>query len=496
VRVLRRAIHRWTPPAVPRTPPDEGTTDSGSEPRPGLDPRWGSVADRGEAVPRLSTGPAEPGRGRRRLAVVVPAVALACGLVAGGLAGERLVSQRRAAAVPARPAEVGPLVGRASGPVEQLRGAGTVLFTDPQGRVHAQTADGRDHTVLGQLQELAARPRPLGVDQESAWRLAYPPDDRPAELAPDGDLVYLQLGDGAAGIGRLLEGSVRRLVPAGWRSPGPPRHSADGAVLGACGYRLEGRPYGGVAAARSWVLDGSGERLATLPGCLYDLSADGGQALVGDPAEGRRAGPVPTAEARAGPPMGGSSQLTRGLRLWRRADGSFRQVLGFAEVTRAFRTVQPGVDPRGLVVVTAVLAPGGRQALVRIVDVLADVDPRTGRETELLALVDLERGRAGPIPEHLPGWFAFLPTGGHVYTGGSGTLTYMPRDRPPQLLRSGVATEGVYAIVPSPDGAWVLLAGPSWRFIRADDPSVQVSYPAPGRLAVWTAGTDGQGSSP
>jgi hypothetical protein len=469
VRALRRV-----PPGVPRTPPD-----------------------RGEAGSRLSTGPAEPGRGRRRLAVAVPAAALACGLVAGGLAGERLVSQRRAAAVPPSPAEAeaAPLVGRASGPVEQLRGAGTVLFTDPQGRVHAQTADGRDHTVLGQLQELA-RPRPLGVDQESAWRLAYPPDDRPAELAPDGDLVYLQLGDGAAGIGRLREGSVRRLVPAGWRSPGPPRHSADGAVLGACGYRLEGRPYGGVAAARSWVLDGSGERLATLPGCLYDLSADGGQALVGDPAEGRRAGPVPTAERRAGLPMGGSSQLTRGLRLWRRADGSFRQVLGFAEVTRAFRTVQPGVDPRGLVVVTAVLAPDGRQALVRIVDVLADVDPRTGRETELLALVDLERGRAGPIPEHLPGWFAFLPTGGHVYTGGSGMLTYVPRDRPPQLLRSGVATEGVYAIVPSPDGAWVLLAGPSWRFIRADDPSVQVSYPAPGRLAAWTLGTDGQGSSP
>jgi hypothetical protein len=43
----------------------------------------------------------------------------------------------------------------------------------------------------------------------------------------------------------------------------------------------------------------------------------------------------------------------------------------------------------------------------------------------------------------------------------------------------------VYAVVPSPDGAWLLLAGATRRFIRADDPSVQVSYPAPGRLATW-----------
>jgi cell division protein FtsI (penicillin-binding protein 3) len=48
-----------------------------------------------------------------------------------------------------------------------------------------------------------------------------------------------------------------------------------------------------------------------------------------------------------------------------------------------------------------------------------------------------------------------------------------------------IANDGVYAVVPSPDGAWLLLAGATWRFIRADDPSVQVSYPAPGRLATW-----------
>ncbi|HZB60115.1 MAG TPA: hypothetical protein VFA73_13100, partial [Actinomycetota bacterium] len=371
------------------------------------------------------------------------------------------------------------------GPVEQLRGAGRVLFTDPQGRAHAQGADGGGHRVLGQLGELTARRAPSGFDLEAAAHLlSDPPDGRSAELGHDADQVYLLTSDGAAALGKLGDGSLRRLVPAGWRSPGAPRHAADGSVLGVCGYRLGGDPFPAVTAARSWVLDGSGQRLATLPGCLYDVAADGGSALVADPAEGRRAGPVPGREFLRRPPVGGSDQLTRGLRLWRR-DGSFRPVLGFDDVVRVFRTVQPGVDPRGLVVVTAVLGPDGRQALVRIVDALADVDPRTGREVEVLAVVDLERGRAEPAPEHLPGFFAFLPTGGWALTGGAGTATYLPPDRPPQLLRSGIAGDGVYAIEPSPDGAWLLLAGATWRFIRADDPSVQVSYPAPGRLASW-----------
>jgi hypothetical protein len=428
---------------------------------------------------------AERGRGRQRLAVVVPALAVVCGLVVGGLAGARVVGRRPAAAV-ARPAGAAGAPAGTVGPVEQLRGVGTLLFTDPQGRAHAQAADGRDHRVLGQLSELASRRAPSSSDLEAAaFLLASAPDDRPAELGPDGDTVYLRTADGAAAVGRLVDGSVRRLAPAaGWRSTGAPRHSADGSVLGVCGYRLGGSPFPSVAAARSWVLDGSGNRLATLPGCLYDVAADGGSALVADPAQGRLAGPGPAGQGRRSPPVGGSDQLTRGLRLWRR-DGSFRPVLGFADVVRVFRTVRPGIDPRGLVVVTAVLGPGGRQALVRIVDALADVDPRTGPEVEVLALVDLATGRAESVPEHLPGWFAFLPTGGWAWTGGAGTATYQPRDRPPQLLRSGIAGDGVYAVVPSPDGAWLLLAGATWRFIRADDPSVQVSYPAPGRLATW-----------
>jgi hypothetical protein len=428
--------------------------------------------------------PAERGRGRRRLAVVVPAVAVVCGLVVGGLAGARVVGRRPAAAV-ARPAGAAGAPAGTVGPVEQLRGAGTLLFTDPRGRAHAQAADGRDHRVLGQLGELASRPAPSSSDLEAAaFLLASAPDERQAELGPDGDTVYLRTADGAAAVGRLVDGSVRRLAPAGWRSTGAPRHSADGSVLGVCGYRLGGSPSPSVAAARSWVLDGSGNRLATLPGCLYDVAADGGSALVADPAQGRLAGPVPAGQGRRSPPVGASDQLTRGLRLWRR-DGSFRPVLGFADVVRVFRTVRPGVDPSGLVVVTAVLGPGGRQALVRIVDALADVDPRTGPEVEVLALVDLATGRAEPVPEHLPGWFAFLPTGGWAWTGGAGSATYQPRDRPPQLLRSGIGGDGVYAVVPSPDGAWLLLAGATWRFIRADDPSVQVTYPAPGRLATW-----------
>jgi hypothetical protein len=283
-------------------------------------------------------------------------------------------------------------------------------------------------------------------------------------------------------------------VPAGWRSPGPPRHSADGGVLGVCGYRVGGDPAPAVTEARSWVLDGAGKQLASLPGCLYDVAGDGGSALVADPAEGRRAGPVPGRELARRPPVGKSDQLTRGLRLWRR-DGGFRPVLGFDEAVRAFRTVQPGVDPRGVVILSAVLGPDGRRVLVRVADVLADVNPRTGREVELLVLVDLERGRAEPVPEHMPGWFAFLPTGGLAWTGAA-TATYLPPDRPPQLLRSGIATDSVYAITPSPDGAWLLLAGAVWRFIRADDPSVQVSYPAPGRLAAWVPTLRGAGPEP
>jgi len=426
---------------------------------------------------------AEPGRGRRRLALVVPVVAVVFGLVAGGLAGARVVGRRQAGA--ARPAATWPGPRGTSGPVEQLRGAGVLLFTDPQGRVHAQGADGRDQRVLGQLGELAARRAPSGFDlEEAAHLLAVPPDGRAADLASDADQVYLRTSEGGAAVGRLSDGSLRRLVPSGWESPGPPRHAADGSMLGVCGYRLGGKPFLAVTATTSWILDGSGTRLASMPGCLYDVAADGRSALVADPAEGRRAGPVPFGQFQRGPPVGESDQLTRGLRLWRR-DGGFRPVLGFDEVVRAFRTVQPAADPRGLVIVSALLGPDGRQAMVRIVDARAGGDVRTGPEADLLAVVDLERGRAEPVPEHLPDLFTFLPTGGWAWTGGAGLATYLPRDRPPQLLRSGLANDGVYAIVPSPDGAWLLLAGAIWRFVRADDPSVQVSYPAPGRLASW-----------
>ena len=72
-------------------------------------------------------------RGRRRMARVVPGVAVVCGLVVGGLAGERVVGRRRVAVV-ARPAGAAAAPEGASGPIEQLRGAGTLLFTDQQGR--------------------------------------------------------------------------------------------------------------------------------------------------------------------------------------------------------------------------------------------------------------------------------------------------------------------------------------------------------------------------
>jgi hypothetical protein len=456
----------------------------------------------GRASQRAGPGPpavdllAERGRGRRQLALLVPAVMAACGLVAGGVAVGRLVADRRPAPQ-AGPVVDGPLAGRAKGPLEQLRDAGVLFFTDPQGRAYRQTADGRERRSLGQLEELAARPSQPFFDQEdvAASLLAVPADLRQAELAPDGNVVYVLQRDGAAAVGRLHDGSVRRLVPDGWRSPTLPRHAADGGVVGACGYRLAGQAPGGVEEARSWLFDGAGRELATVPGCLYDLADDGSAALVADPAQGRLAGPVPDAEHQGFPPVRGSDQLTRGLRLWRRG-GGFRPVLSFAEITRAFRAVQPAADQRGLVVVTASLGPDPRKALVRIVDALADEDPRTGRETEVLALVDLASGRAEPIPQHLPGLAAWLPTGGYAYTGGAGLATYVARERPPALLAATIAQEGTYVVASSPDGAWLLLGGSTWRFVRVDDPAVQVTYPAPGRFAGWAAPVDGERGGP
>jgi hypothetical protein len=469
VKVLRRR------PGGPRDagppPPGAGPGTPGAGPSvPGLDPM------------------AERGRGRRRLALLVPAATVALGLLAGGLPVGRLVATSRPEPA-ARPARGGS-AAQAGDPMAQLRDAGVVLFTDQQGRAFRQGADGRGRQALGQLKELAAQPSQPTFDpgNVAAGLLAAPADHRHAELAPDGDLAYLRQADGAAAVGRLRDGSVRRLVAAGWRSPTLPHHSADGAVVGACGYRLggggPGRNLPGVQAARSWILDGSGRELAALPGCLYDVADDGSAALVADPAQGRAAGPVPDAGFQELPVMQGSDQLTRGLRLWRR-DGGFRPVLSFAEVVRTFRAVQPGADRRGLVVVTAVLGPDLRQALVRIVDVLATQDPRTGREGEVLALVDLERGRAEPVPEHLPGLMAWLPTGGYAYSGNAGLATYVARRQPPALLAATLAQEGTNVLAPSPDGAWLLLAGSTWRFVRVDDPAVQVAYRAPGRFAGW-----------
>jgi hypothetical protein len=435
---------------------------------------------------------AERGRGRRRLALLVPTVTVTCGLVAGGVVVGRAVAGSQPS--PERgPVVTGPLAGRAAGPVEQLRDAGGLFFTDQQGRAFRQTADGRERRPLGQLKELGGLSTRPFLDQLdlAAGLLAAPADRRRAELAPDGDLVYLLQPDGAAAVGRLQDGSVRRLVPAGWRSPTLPRHSADGAVVGACGYRLAGEGFAGIKLARSWIVDRDGGELATLPGCLYDLAGDGSAALVADPAQGRLAGPVPDIEYQDFT-LGGSDQLTRGLRLWRRG-GGFRPVLSFKEVTRAFRAVQPGADPRGLVVVTAALGPDGRRALVRIVDAFGGEHPRTGREAEVLAVVDLASGRAEPIPQHLPDLAAWLPTGGYAYTVAAGLATYVARQRPPALLASTVAREATYVVAASPDGAWLLLGGSVWRFVRVDDPAVQVSYPAPGRFAGWAEGAEGSG---
>ena len=236
---------------------------------------------------------AEPGRGRRRMALVVPVVAVVCGLVAGGVAGERVVGRRPVAAVAAaglRRRRRGP-AGRSSS-----SGGGDAAVHRPGG---ARPCPGGRRGRAGAgparragVQAGATGPRPGG---------GRAPAGRPARRALGRAGPRRRPGvpadrHWAAAVGRLLDGSLRSLVPAGWRSPGPPRHSADGSVIGVCGYRLGGDPFPAVTEATSWVLDGSGTRLATLPGCLYDVAADGGSALVADPAEGQRAGPVPGRE--------------------------------------------------------------------------------------------------------------------------------------------------------------------------------------------------------
>jgi hypothetical protein len=424
----------------------------------------------------------DPGRPRRRAALVVPSVAVVCGLLAGGLAVAGLVAGRRPGPQVARDAAA-PVAGL-QGRIQELRGAGVLFFTDQRGRAFRQAADGGGRQTLGQLEELAGAGRDVVVDQAAG--LAVPDETLQVELSPGGDLVYLRLDDGVPAVARLRDGSIQRLVPSGWRSQTPPRHSADGAVVGACGYRLRSGTSGGIAVVRSWIVDGSGRPMATLPGCLYDLAGDGSAALVADPAEGREAGPVPDATFENGTTLVGSDQLTRGLRLWRRS-GGFRPVLGFAEVTRVFRTVQPGVDPRGLVIVAAWLGPDRRRALVEIADVLTAPDRRgTGRERQALAEVDLDTGRAALVPEHLPFFAGWLPTGGYLYRGIAGLVTHVAKGRAPALLAAVRPGDGVYTVATSPDGAWLLLAGPTWRFIRTDDPSVQVAYRAPGRFAGWS----------
>ena len=129
--------------------------------------------------------------------------------------------------------------------------------------------------MLGQLGELAARSSQQGSDLDAAARLAYPTDDRSAELAPDGDRIYLRTADGAAAMGRLLDGSVRRLVPTGWKSPVLPRHAADGSVLGVCGYRLGGERLPAVAAdGFAWSSDGDSVAVSSPAGILVVKQTD------------------------------------------------------------------------------------------------------------------------------------------------------------------------------------------------------------------------------
>jgi hypothetical protein len=249
-----------------------------------------------------------------------------------------------------------------------------------------------------------------------------------------------------------------------------------------CGFRLDA--HSAIDRVRTWITDGEGRSVATLPGCVYDLTPDGSAALVSDPAAspGRRAGLSPAA--------GTTRSVTRGLRLWRRS-GAFQPVLRPAELLRAYRQAQPEGDLTGVAVISAELSPDRRHALVLAENVLDAFDPSVqSRQVTALLMVDLGSGHAQLLPGVFPNLGPWVPTGGYLASGPGETITFVPPgSSAPTLLRAVSPSDGaISAIEVSPDGTWLLLAGERWTFVRIDDPSVTVSYRAPGRFAGWGAG--------
>jgi hypothetical protein len=95
---------------------------------------------------------------------------------------------------------------------------------------------------------------------------------------------------------------------------------------------------------------------------------------------------------------------------------------------------------------------------------------------------------AGPVVWAPNGAFAHaLPPDSWDPSGANLLVTYAPPVGTPTLLEVSHRTDS--RMVFSPDGAWLLLyGGGQWVFIRVDDPSLRVSYVAPGQFAGWLPG--------
>ena len=422
----------------------------------------------------------DEGRGWRRLANLVVVVGLAAGLTAGGLFGARAASRPGAGHKRVTAPKLALVDAR--GPVAELAGLTPMFAVDDRGGTFELRADGTRRERVGGLADLA----PRGTTQDdrlfTAGQLAVGPSPGAVQVPPGADRAYLTLPDGTSAVERFADPRPRRLVPEGWEQAGGVLLSRDGATVAICGFRRDADSV--IDQVRTWITDGDGRSVATLPGCVYDLTSDGSAALVSDPAASPQRHSGLSAAASI------TRSLTRGLRLWRRS-GGFQPVLRRAELLRAYRQVQPEADLTGVAVISAELSPDRRHALVLAESVLDAFDPnaQSGQVTALL-MVDLGSGHAELLPVMFPSSGPWVPTGGYITSGPSDTIAFVPPgSSAPTLLRAVLPTDGaISAVEVSPDGAWLLLAGERWTFVRIDDPSVTVSYRAPGRFAGWGTG--------
>jgi hypothetical protein len=425
-------------------------------------------------------------RGGRWMAGVVVVVAVLIGLVAGGVLGSRGAALRPVSGD--RTASRPPPLRDVRGELGDLAGLNPIYWLDDRGGAWRQRADGGRRERLGLLADLAVRRSP-DLEGLDPLVIGGPATPGSGTVGPNGDRVYLALGDSAPAVERFADARPRRLIPDGWRAAGSWRLSRDGSTVAACGYTVD-RSGSTIDQVRTWIADADGRAVATLPGCVYDVSADGSSALVSDPAAARAGGPLPEVQGTFA--FQGKQQasrgVTRGLRLWRRA-GGFQPVLGRAELLRVFRQVQPEVDPDGVAIVAGSLSPDGGRALVLAEDLLTVFED--GSQSSALLLVDLRSQRAQLLPATFPGLGTWVPTGGYLTFGPSETilLTRPGSSQPTVLDVIGPDDSGFQSLDVSPDGDWLLLAGERWTFIRIDDPAVRVSYRAPGRFAGWAPGT-------